>query len=95
MVSCFFYRHAAASQLNIAHHVEIREVDKVEVSYVMKLSEAIKPDIHQSLALLKILAPSSQHLRQGKVKPMTQVFRDLRERQEKFVKTPPTEAIEA
>ena len=49
-------------------------------------AKAVLLDIHvyeqmqESLALLKILATSSQHLRQGKTKPATQVFRELREK---------------
>ncbi len=49
-------------------------------------AKAVLLDIHvyeqmqQSLALLKILAISSQHARQGKTKPATQVFRELREK---------------
>ena len=49
-------------------------------------AKAVLLDIHvyeqmqESLALLKILATSSQHLRQGKVKPAKQVFHELREK---------------
>jgi prevent-host-death family protein len=49
-------------------------------------AKAVLLDIHvyeqiqESLALLKILATSSQHLRQGKVKPAKQAFRELREK---------------
>ncbi len=49
-------------------------------------AKAVLVDIHvyeqmqESLALLKILATSSQHLRQGKTKPAKQVFRKLREK---------------
>lgn len=49
-------------------------------------AKAVLLDIHvyeqiqESLALLKILATSSHHLRQGKTKPATQVFRNLHEK---------------
>ncbi|MCP4402366.1 MAG: type II toxin-antitoxin system Phd/YefM family antitoxin [bacterium] len=49
-------------------------------------AKAVLVDIHiyeqmqESFALLKILATSNQHLRQGKTKPARQVFRELREK---------------
>ena len=49
-------------------------------------AKAVLLDIHvyeqmqESLALLKILATSSQHLRQEKVKSAKQVFHELREK---------------
>jgi PHD/YefM family antitoxin component YafN of YafNO toxin-antitoxin module len=52
-------------------------------------AKAVLLDIHvyeqmqERLALLKILAISSQHLRQGKTKLATQVFRELREKMKK------------
>lgn len=49
-------------------------------------AKAVLLDIHvyeqmqESLALLKILATSSQHLRQGKTKPVKHVFQKFREK---------------
>lgn len=49
-------------------------------------AKAVLLDIHiyeqmqESLALLKILATSSQHLQQGKTKPVKDVFQQLHEK---------------
>jgi PHD/YefM family antitoxin component YafN of YafNO toxin-antitoxin module len=49
-------------------------------------AKAVLLDIHvyeqmqESLTLLKLLATSSQHLRQGKTKPAKHVFQQLREK---------------
>jgi prevent-host-death family protein len=74
----YFKSHAAKVIRDVADHKKTMIITQNGEAKAILQDVQSYEELQDSLALLKILASSSQKLQQGKMKPLEKSFRDIR-----------------